>query len=323
MNILANDGVSEAGQKKLEDAGYNVITTKVAQEQLANYINKNNISILLVRSATKVRKDIIDACEGLKMIGRGGVGLDNIDTEYAKAKGIKVVNTPSASSHSVAELVITHILNGSRYIHQSNREMPLEGETNFKALKKSYLGSEVYGKTLGIVGFGRIGHHVAQVALGMGMKVIINDVYFEDQLGGTLPVILNFPDGQELEMKVEVVSMEDLLKTSDFVTLHVPSQDHYIIDKKELEMMKDTAGLINAARGGVVNEEALDQALADDKLGFAGLDVFEEEPKPPVKLLMNPDISLSPHIGGSTVEAQERIGVELADQIIEIFGNIK
>ena len=321
MNILANDGVSEAGIKKLEAAGYNVITTKVAQEQLANYINDKDISVLLVRSATKVRKDIIDACEGLKMIGRGGVGLDNIDVAYAKEKGVKVVNTPSASSHSVAELVITHILNGSRHIHQSNREMPLEGETNFKALKKSYLGNEVYGKTLGIVGFGRIGHHVAQVALGMGMKVVISDVYFEDKIGKTLPVTLNFPGGQELEMKVEVVAMEDLLKTSDFVTLHVPSQDHYIIDKKELELMKDTAGLINAARGGVVNEEALDKALADKKLGFAGLDVFEGEPKPPVKLLMNPDISLSPHIGGSTREAQSRIGIELADQIIEEFGN--
>lgn len=320
MKILANDGISEAGLKKLEEAGYEVLTTKVPQEELVDYINANAVSVLIVRSATQVQKDILEACEGLKMIGRAGVGLDNIDTAFAKEKGVKVINTPSASSRSVAELVMAHLFSGIRHLQKANREMPLEGETNFKKLKKAFKGRELYGRTLGIIGFGRIGRQVAQLALGIGMKVLVNDKFLEDQVGKELTVSLSFPDGQKLEMKVGVATQEEVLKNADFVTLHVPNQKEYVIGEKELDMMKASAGLINASRGGVVKEEALDKALADHKLAFAALDVFENEPNPPIKLLMNPGISFSPHIGGSTEEAQSRIGLELANQILEEYG---
>lgn len=176
MKILANDGISPAGTKALEAAGFEVITTKVAQEQVANYINKNNISVLLVRSATKVRKDLIDACPGLKVIGRGGVGMDNIDVDYAREKGIHVINTPASSADSVAELVFAHLFSGVRFLYDANRNMPLEGDTNFEGLKKAYAnGIELRGKTLGIIGFGRIGRSVARIALGLGMRVIASD----------------------------------------------------------------------------------------------------------------------------------------------------
>ncbi|MBQ0737377.1 D-2-hydroxyacid dehydrogenase [Aquimarina celericrescens] len=311
MKVLANDGVSQSGIDKLESAGFEVITTKVAQEQLINYLNENKVDVILVRSATKVRKDIIDACPDLKIIGRGGVGLDNIDVEYAKEKGVKVINTPAASSASVAELVVAHLLSGVRFLKNANRDMPLEGESKFKELKKSYAkGVELKGKTLGIIGFGRIGQATAKVALGLGMKVIAADAFLEEAT-----IELDFFDGQTVDFKIKTISKEELLKQADFITLHVPAQKEYVIGKKEIEMMKDGAGLINAARGGVIDEVALD----NKKLSFAGLDVFESEPKPELKILMSPHISLSPHIGGSTNEAQDRIGIELASQIIEIL----
>tara|TARA_B100000378_G_scaffold189577_1_gene154049 strand:+ start:1699 stop:2649 length:951 start_codon:yes stop_codon:yes gene_type:complete len=315
MKVLANDGVSQSGIDKLESAGFEVITTKVAQEQLINYLNENKVDVILVRSATKVRKDIIDACPDLKIIGRGGVGLDNIDVEYAKEKGVKVINTPAASSASVAELVVAHLLSGVRFLKNANRDMPLEGESKFKELKKSYAkGVELKGKTLGIIGFGRIGQATAKVALGLGMKVIAADAFLEEAT-----IELDFFDGQTVDFKIKTISKEELLKQADFITLHVPAQKEYVIGKKEIEMMKDGAGLINAARGGVIDEVELVEALDNKKLSFAGLDVFESEPKPELKILMSPHISLSPHIGGSTNEAQDRIGVELANQIIEIL----
>lgn len=318
MKILANDGISQSGAVKLENAGFEVIQQKVPQDQLKDYLNDHNIAIILVRSATTVRKDLIDACPGLKLVGRGGVGLDNIDVSYALEKGVKVVNTPAASSRSVAELVFAHILGGARHLNKANREMPLEGESNFKKLKKSFKGTELFHKTLGVFGFGRIGYEAAKIGIGLGMKVIINDSIYET--GEKLPVDLEFADGQKLKFHVEVVTKEELLKQSDFLTLHVPAQKDYLIGAKEIALMKSSAALVNASRGGVVDEEALDKALSDGKLAFAALDVFENEPTPPVKLLMNPNISLSPHIGGSTDEAQERIGIELADQIIATFG---
>ena len=315
MKVLANDGVSQSGIDKLESAGFEVITTKVAQEQLINYLNENKVDVILVRSATKVRKDIIDACPDLKIIGRGGVGLDNIDVEYAKEKGVKVINTPAASSASVAELVVAHLLSGVRFLKNANRDMPLEGESKFKELKKSYAkGVELKGKTLGVIGFGRIGQATAKVALGLGMKVIAADAFLEEAT-----IELDFFDGQTVDFKIKTISKEELLKQADFITLHVPAQKEYVIGKKEIEMMKDGAGLINAARGGVIDEVELVEALDNKKLSFAGLDVFESEPKPELKILMSPHISLSPHIGGSTNEAQDRIGVELANQIIEIL----
>lgn len=317
MKILANDGIASNAIEVLEKNGFEVITTKVAQEQIASYINKNDIKVLLVRSATKVKEDVIDACPGLKIIGRGGVGMDNIAVDYARKQGIHVINTPAASSESVAELVFAHLFSGVRFLHDANRNMPLEGDTRFKELKKAYAnGIELRGKTLGIVGFGRIGQAVAKMALGLGMKVIASDKYV-----GEAVIKVDFYNGQFINVDIKTEPIEDLLKHSDFVTLHVPSQNGYIIGRDELKMMKDEAGIINAARGGVIDEVALCEALDEGKLLFAGLDVFEKEPSPEMHLLMNPKISLTPHIGAATVEAQDRIGLELADQIISLLKN--
>ena len=315
MKVLANDGISNSGIEKLLNNGIDIKNITVEQGQLIDYINKNEITVLLVRSATKVRKDIIDNCPGLIIIGRGGVGMDNIDVEYAIDKGIKVINTPAASSGSVAELVIAHLYTCVRFLHISNRNMPLEGDSNFKKLKKAFAkGVELRGKTLGIIGFGRIGQEVAKIALGIGMNVIYYDLH-NDKVN----LKLEFFDRQILNFKLEKSSFQNVLSQSDFITLHVPAQKEYVIGDKEFDLMKDGIGLINAARGGVVDEVALDKNISDGKVSFAALDTFENEPNPEIKLLMNPKISLTPHIGAATNEAQDRIGVELADQIIEIL----
>ena len=314
--ILANDGISQSGIDVLTEAGYEVITTNVAQEQLISYINENKIAVLLVRSATTARKDLIDSCPDLKVIGRGGVGMDNIDVAYAREKGLSVINTPAASSSSVAELVFAHLFGGVRFLYDSNRNMPLEGESNFKGLKKAYAkGIELRGKTIGIIGFGRIGQEVAKIALGVGMKVIAADKYMD-----AAELSIELFDGSSLSVKIETIPVADVLEQSDYISLHVPAQKDYVIGKKEFGKMKSGAAIINAARGGVIDEVALVEALDNNKLAFACLDTFENEPKPEITLLMHPKISLTPHIGAATLEAQDRIGVELGEQIISILG---
>ena len=317
MKILANDGLAQSGIDALEKEGFEVITTKVAQEQLANYINENDVTAVLVRSATTVRKEVIDACPGLKLIGRGGVGMDNIDVAYAREKGLYVVNTPAASSASVAELVFAHLFNGVRFLYDANRAMPLDGDTKFKALKKAYAkGAELRGKTLGIIGFGRIGQATARIALGCGMNVIASDPFMEDT-----SVEVPFYDGQSVRFTIKNIAKDELLKEADFISLHVPAQKEYVIGKPELDLMKKGAGIVNAARGGVIDEVALLEALDGEKLSFAALDVFENEPTPAIKVLMHPKVSLTPHIGAATQEAQDRIGTELAEQLSSLLKN--
>ena len=315
MKVLANDGISQSGIDALHKGGFEVITTKVAQEQVANYINTHDVAVILVRSATKVRKDIIDACPGLKIIGRGGVGMDNIDVEYARSKGIHVINTPASSSESVAELVFAHLFTGVRFLHDSNRNMPLEGDTNFDGLKKAYAnGIELRGKTIGIIGFGRIGQAVAKMALGLGMKVIAADKFVDKA-----EIKVDFYNGQFINVAFEMEPLEAVIKHADFITLHVPAQEGYVIGEPEFELMKTNVGIVNCARGGVIDEVALIKALDAEKVLFAGLDVFENEPTPEIQILMHPKISLTPHIGAATLEAQDRIGTELADQIIHLL----
>ena len=315
MKVLANDGIAQSGIDALEKGGFEVITTKVAQNQLEHYINKHHIDAVLVRSATQIRQELIDACPSLKLIGRGGVGMDNIDVEYAIDQGLYVINTPAASSSSVAELVFAHLFGMVRFLHQSNREMPLEGDSRFKDLKKAYgSGTELRGKTIGIIGFGRIGQEVAKIALGLGMKVIANDAFSEGA-----PIMIEFFDGQQVTIYIETCDFNELLNKSDFITLHVPVQDRYVIGEAELKKMKTGVGIVNAARGGVIDEVALINAIKNKKVSFAGLDVFENEPHPEIQLLMNPELSLTPHIGAATVEAQDRIGTELAEQIIRLL----
>ena len=315
MKILANDGISKSGIDNLTENGFEIITTNVAQEQLINFINENKIVGLLVRSATTARKDLIDSCPSLKLIGRGGVGMDNIDVEYAKSKGIHVINTPAASSASVAELVFAHLYGGVRFLFNSNRNMPLEGEANFKGLKKAYAkGIELRGKTLGIIGFGRIGQEVAKIALGIGMNVIATDKFLDKAT-----IEISISTGQSIKAEIIIQPFDKLITNSDFISLHVPAQEEYVIDSNVISKMKKGAGIINAARGGVIDEVALVKALDDSHLSFAGLDTFENEPKPEVKLLMHEKISLTPHIGAATLEAQNRIGEELATQITKLL----
>ena len=311
MRILANDGIDAAGKRLLEEAGFEVDTNHIPQEELVDKLN--SYDAITVRSATKVRQALIDACPNIKAIGRGGVGMDNIDVDYARSKGIAVLNTPAASSLSVAELVFGHLLNGVRFLYDSNRNMPTKGNTNFGELKKAYAkGVELRGKTLGVVGFGRIGRETAKVALGLGMDVIYTDLF-----DGPKTLSLTFTGNTVVELPVKQVSFQEVLKQSDFITLHVPFLDKPAIGKEEFVLLKDGVGLVNASRGGVIDELELIKALDNGKVSFAALDVFDNEPSPRAEVLSHPRISLTPHIGAATNEAQERIGVELATLLID------
>ena len=313
IRILANDGIDPAGKALLETVGFIVETEHIPQELLPQQLN--NFDAITVRSATKVRQALIDACPNLKLIGRGGVGMDNIDVEYAKSKGVAVVNTPASSSLSVAELVFAHLFTGIRFLQDSNRKMPTEGNTKFNDLKKAYAkGMELRGKTIGILGFGRIGHEVAKVAIGLGMKVLAYDLSpFEPELA------LELGDGQLVKVSVKTASKEEVIAQSDFISLHTPFSEKPILGAAEFAAMKKGAAVVNASRGGTIDEDALLEALNSGKLAFAGLDVFDNEPTPRAEILSHPKISLTPHIGASTNEAQERIGVELANLIIQHF----
>jgi D-3-phosphoglycerate dehydrogenase len=313
MRVHANDGISSRAKDSLKEEGFNVTTDHVPQDKLIDHINTENVEVLLVRSATKVRRDLIDACPSLKLIGRGGVGLDNIDVAYAKDKGLPVINTPASSSISVAELVMAHLFGMMRNLHKANRRMPAEGRTKFKDLKKEYeKGFELRGKTLGVVGFGRIGQWTARYALGCGMRVIYVDnnatvEALELEIGGTT-----------VRVPVKMVSMTELLQQADAITLHVPSQKdgRAVLGTTELAAVKPGVVIVNTARGGSIDEDALLNALKDGRVRAAALDVFVGEPEPREDLMNEANLSLSPHIGAATAEAQGRVGDELADQII-------
>ena len=311
MKILANDGISASGVNALEAAGFKVILDKVEQDNLIDFINNEQVIGVLVRSATTVRQNIIDACPNLKLIGRGGVGMDNIDVTYAREKGLTVINTPGASSQSVAELVMGHLFSLSRFLYASYKNMENE---EFAKLKKSYAkGVELRGKTIGIIGFGRIGQSLASYALGAGMKVIAIDQYTE-----TATIALNI--GVK-DVEVHITPTNDLssvIGELDYISLHVPKQadGSAVIQMKEFELMKKGVRIVNAARGGVVNETDLKEAISKGIVAAAALDVFENEPNPDSSLTSHAHIACTPHIGAATVEAQDRIGTELADQII-------
>ncbi|HEY1010700.1 MAG: D-2-hydroxyacid dehydrogenase [Daejeonella sp.] len=317
FRILANDGIDPIGKELLEKAGFVVDTVHIPQAELVNGLK--NYDGITVRSATKLRQDLLDACPNIRLIGRGGVGMDNIDVDYARGKGIAVVNTPAASSLSVAELVFAHLFTGIRFLQDANRKMPLEGGTRFNDLKKAYAkGIELRGKKIGIIGFGRIGRETARVALGLGMEVLAYDLFevpseLEIQLAGNIRVTC----------PIRALSVEQLIKEADFISLHVPFSEKPVLGKEEFARMKDGVGVVNCSRGGTIDEEALLEALDSGKVAFAGLDVFDNEPTPRQALLAHPKVSLTPHIGASTNEAQERIGTELANLIIDFFKTVK
>jgi len=300
MNILITDGISPEGAKILQDAGHRVEQVKLAPEELLTRIPA--FDCIIVRSATKVTREVIQAGTNLKVIARGGVGLDNIDTEAAKAKNILVLNTPGASAISVAELAIGHMLALSRFLHVSKSDM-IAG----KWPKKEYgKGIELHGKTLGIVGFGNIGKEVARIAIGLGMRVLAYDPPF------TL-----------MDFVVRITTREKLFAESDFITFHVPfdKKAGSSVGKREFDMMKKGVFIINCARGGVIDEAALLEGLESGRVGGAALDVFVNEPPTEAQkaLIQHPKVSVSPHIGGSTVEGQERVGVEIAQKVVKAF----
>jgi len=315
MKILANDGLSKQGVQALKEAGIEVIEHRVAQNLLPNFINENEIDVLLVRTTTQVRKDLIDACPGLQIIGKAGTEMDNIDVEYAQEKGIHILNTPLAASRSVAEMVFAHFFSLARFLHDSNRIMPLEGETQFNMLKKSYANAvELQGKTLGVIGLGSVGKEVVKMGISLGMKVKVLTRQPKKE-----NVSLEFFDGQKVNFTIETINNWDLfLENTDFISINTPKTQEYIIDSLQLEKMKNGVFIVNTARGGAINEVALLDYIENGKVAGAALDVFEKEPKPELPILMNASLSLSPHLGGSTVDAQEKIGVELAEQIIEL-----
>lgn len=316
MKVLANDGLSQSGIDALKNSGYTVITDKVNQEDLINYINAENIEILLVRSATTARKDMIDACPNLKLIGRGGVGMDNIDVQYARDNGRHVINTPAASSQSVAELVLGHMLAISRSLHDSYKNI---ATGDFNSLKKAYgKGVELRGKKIAIIGFGRIGQSVAAYAIGCGMDVVAVDMFTEAR-----SIALNLGNGITASAIIQpTTDMTEAIQDADYISLHVPKQadGSAVLGAKEFAQMKDGVRLINAARGGVIDEDALIAALDSGKIAAVALDVFENEPNPRKDLLNHPKIACTPHIGAATLEAQDRIGTELADTIVATFG---
>lgn len=319
MKILANDGIAPIGKTNLEKAGFTVITETVPQDKLIEAINSNNYVGIVVRSATKVRKDIIDACPGLKLIGRGGVGMDNIDVAYAREKGLQVINTPASSSQSVAELVMAHLFGAVRFLYDANRQMPTNGLIDFNGLKKKYSkGIELRGKTMGIIGFGRIGQSVAKYALGCGMGVVAFDPFLDK---ATVSVEIA---QQTVHVEIKTIALDELLAKADFISLHVPApkDGSAILGKNEFAKMKNGVIIANAARGGVVDETLLIENLNSGKVAHACLDVFTNEPTPREDLLKHPKISLTPHTGAATEEAQDRIGEELASQIITYFSPI-
>ncbi len=311
IRIQANDGIEDAAKEQLIALGFDISIEKISQETLADRIN--DFDVLTVRSATKVRKPLLDQMTRTKLIIRGGVGMDNIDVEYAQTKGITVKNTPRSSSESVAELVFAHLFGGIRFLYDSNRQMPVNGLSHFNELKKSYSGgSELRGKTLGIFGFGNIGQATAKIALGVGMKVKAFDPFIRE---AELQISIG---GKEVQVIIATSSKEEVLQSSDFISVHAAGSFE-ILNAEDFQLMKDGVGIINCARGGVIKESIMIQNLDSGKVAFAGIDVYEEEPTKNSQLLMHPKVSLTPHIGASTMEAQERIGKEIIDIIQNYF----
>ena len=299
IKVLTNDGLEAAAIESLKAAGAEVVNEHIEADKLGEALK--DFDALVVRSATKVTADVLDKAEGgkLKLVVRAGVGIDNIDIKHAHDKGVAVKNTPNASSDSVAELVLAHMFTVARFLSNSNVTMR-DGQWN----KKKYKGVEIAGKTLGVIGMGRIGRSLAKKATALGMTVIYNDIF-----------------GKQDNLEYEFCDMEDLLKKSDFISLHVPydKEKGSVIGKKEFELMKDGAYLINCARGNVVDEDALLDALNSGKVAGAGIDVFAKEPTANEALVNHPNVSVTPHIGASTEEAQTRIGDEVASTIKEFF----
>ncbi|WP_448377935.1 hydroxyacid dehydrogenase [Fervidobacterium sp.] len=299
MRIHINDPLDKQATEKLKSVpGVELTSEHLEKEELLKIMPE--IEVLIVRSATKVTADIIEAGTKLKIIGRAGTGLDNIDVKAAEAKGIKVINTPGANSISVAELTIGLMIACSRHIARGTIDLK-----NGKWSKKELEGHELFGRTVGIIGFGNIGREVAKRLIAFDMKILAYD-----------------PFVKETDMNVKIVDLDTLYRESDYITIHVPltPETKNLINKETISKMKDGVIIINAARGGIIDEAALYEALVSGKVYAAGLDVFEVEPPTDElrqKLLALPNVVATPHIGASTFEAQERVGMLLVERLIK------
>lgn len=312
MNVLITYNTTKNSIELLEQNGFTVNTTTVANNQLINYINANRISVLLVKT-THINKVFIDSCPTLKLIGYSG--NQNIDTSYAKEKNIYLINAEEAAANAVAELVFAHLFGMVRFLHQANREMPLEGDSRFNDLKKQFSnGSELQGKTLGIIGLEYAAKDIARIALGIGMKVIGSCSTTK-----SITSTVRFFNKQSFSFVIQAQAINEVLSQSDIIVVNLPKQKQYYITEKELGMMQKGVGIINVAHGSIIDEVALVNAIDAKHVKYAALDVFENQPKPEVQLLMNPEISLSPNIARTTIETNEKIGMTLATQIIDLL----
>ncbi|WP_019038684.1 NAD(P)-dependent oxidoreductase [Psychroflexus tropicus] len=315
MKILATDGFSEVGIQLLENAGHEVIIKNIAKNQISTYINANEIEGLLVKATTPLDRSLISELKTLKFIGNCDKNAEHISENAAKEQNIKVLNANDAWTNSIAELVIAHLLSCMRHLKDANREMPLEGDHKFKQLQKSFSGGlELKGKTLGIIGFGKIGQDVAKKAMALGMQI-----KFYDPEVDSLKLTLNFPDEQQVVFNLKGSSLEDVLSTCDAISLHISQSDSYVIGQEELQMMKPTAGIINTSYHKALDEVALVKQLENNELAFGALDVFEDQPQPPIQLMMYPKLSLTPNLSGATQETQDRIAEELSSQILSLY----
>lgn len=313
MKILANDGISTSGETLLIEAGHEILNHRVSQEHLVQFINENQVEILLVKNATSIDHQVIDSCKSLKIIGKAGTEMNNVAVDYAIEKGLYVISTPNSYARAVAELVFAHFFSLARFLHDSNRMMPLEGDSKFNLLKKTYQNAaELFGKTLGVIGSGSNALEVIKMGISLGMNVIIFNENSKSE-----KVNLDFFDGQKLVFELKSVKFEEILEKSDFISILNTEKSGYLIDSEQFEIMKNGAYLVNIAKGAV-NEVTLVDYLENKKLAGAALDVFENEQKPDIQVLMNPSLSLSPNLATVTTDAIEKTGKELAEQIIKI-----
>ena len=315
MKILANDGLSSNATAILVENNFEVITTKVAQEQLIPFINNNNIEVLIIRNATKVRLNLLLDCPALKVICKGGNKFEREVELQISASGKQLIYAEESTSIAIAEMVFAHLFSGARMLYDANRLMPLEGDSNFDSLQKGFAsGQELRGKTLGIIGFNKSGKEVAKYATALGMRVLISDSTEENP-----EVSVDFYSSQSVSVILEDVDRKVLLASSDYISLHIDEQEDYVISKSDFDAMKDGVGIINCAFGRALNEVDLIAALEEEKVLFAGIDRFEEEPTPAIQVLMHPQISLSPNIARSSIDVQDRTDLEFVTFLLSKF----
>lgn len=315
MKILASDGLHPTAIDLLTNNGFEVSTTKVAQEQVANYVNKNDIEILIINHGTHVDANLLKNTKNLKAVAKLTNDFENIDLKVADELNIKVFKVKKATIQSQAELIIAHLMSGARNLHQTNREMPLEGDVNFKHLQKHFKeGLIIKGKTLGLIGFDLVAQEVAKMAYCLGIKIIV----YESK-GEPSQLEINFFDHQKINFNVSFCEKQFVLKNSDFISIHQEEKNEYIIDETDFKQMKLGTSIINIQKGKIIDEIAMVDALNHDVLKFAGLDAFENQPHPEIQLLMHPQISLSPNISSYTKNMEENNGIEIAKVLIENF----